>query len=276
MAFEAKSHMKNWGWKLGVSNLMLKIVTKNALKATTNAQQENLINCVSSCWIFFSSTLWNCTNTESTTKKNPTQQTKERSRESEREREVNVTTSVLKKYENWQEKGNSRFKYSFCNFAPCFFSCRICLSKIWSLCNDHGNAEISISWVTIPENEIKDKQIQRKLENLLPWTTWREPSLGSPRKHMRTHTHKRHKQHRKIMKEHKRSRQKKFQNFTEKEKLKQVYLKRTKTLCENITQKNVYSYREIEREEETQTSCKKELAGFVRQRERERERELYN
>jgi hypothetical protein len=78
------------------------------------------------------------------------------------------------------------------------------------------------------------------------------------------------------MKEHKRSRQKKFQNFTEKEKLKQVYLKRTKTLCENITQKNVYSYREIEREEETQTSCKKELAGFVRQRERERERELYN
>jgi hypothetical protein len=31
--------------------------------------------------------------------------------------------------------------------------------------------------------------------------------------------------------------------------------------------------RDWEREEETQTSCKKELAGFVRHRERERERE---
>lgn len=93
-----------------------------------------------------------------------------------------------------------------------------------------------------------------------------------PQENICTHTHiQTNKQRRKMMKEHKRSRHKKFQNFTGKEKLRQVYLKRKKSLCENITQKNVYSYREIERGRRRLRQAAKKSLQVLKGTDRERE-----
>ncbi len=110
-----------------------------------------------------------------------------------------------------------------------------------------------------------------KARKFTPMNYLKRTSLGSPRKHMHTHAHTNKQTTQKDDERTQKEQAKEISKLYRKRKAQaSLSQKKKKPVWEYHTKECLQLQRDWEREEEAQTSCKKELAGVERHRQRER------